>query len=387
MKTAFLAAECIGVEGRLRNAVVVVEDGVVMSVRARQQTAVPSAASVVDLGDGLLVPGFIDMHIHGGAGHDVMEGTPEGIAVLELHLARHGTTSYCPTTVSAPVDTTLRALEHLADEIEAVAKRDTHALRARPLGVHLEGPFISKQKAGAQPLECITEASVESFNRLWQAARGHVKVITIAPEIAGAEAVIREAASRGVCVSLGHSNATLEETRRGIAAGGRHVTHLFNAMRQLDHREPGIAGCALVEDSVSAEMIVDGVHVSPEVVKLFLKAKGNRGVLVTDAISATGMPDGRYQLGGFEVEVKGDVCMSHGKLAGSVLTLDRAVRNVMKFTGITLDTALQMVTVSPARALRLYGRKGVIEPGADADFVLLTADGQVCRTIVAGVSG
>lgn len=174
MKTAFLAAECIGVEGRLRNAVVVVEDGVVMSVGARQQTAVPSAASVVDLGDGLLVPGFIDMHIHGGAGHDVMEGTPEGIAVLELHLARHGTTSYCPTTVSAPVDTTLRALEHLADEIEAVAKRDTHALRARPLGVHLEGPFISKQKAGAQPLECITEASVESFNRLWQAARGHV---------------------------------------------------------------------------------------------------------------------------------------------------------------------------------------------------------------------
>lgn len=386
MKTTFLAAECIGVEGRVRNVAVVVDDGLVVSVGAREQAAVPLRTSLVDLGDGVLVAGFIDMHIHGGAGHDVMEGTPEAITAVELHLARHGTTSYCPTTVSAKMDLTLRALEHFANEIEAVANRNTRELRARPLGIHLEGPFISKEKAGAHPLDCITEASVKSFNRLWDAARGHVKVMTIAPELDGAEEVIREATSRGVCVSLGHSNATLEQTRRGIAAGGRHVTHIFNAMRPLNHREPGIAGVALAEDSISAEMIVDGVHVHPEIVKLFLKAKGDRAVLVTDAISATGMPDGQYQLGGFVVEVKGDVCTSHGKLAGSVLTLDRAVRNVMKFTGATLETALRMATLSPSRTLGLCGRKGVIAPGADADFVLLTSDGQVSRTIVGGKS-
>jgi N-acetylglucosamine-6-phosphate deacetylase len=386
MKTAFLAAECVGVEGRVRNAVVVVEDGIVVSVGAREQTAIPSGASMVDLGDDVLAPGFIDMHIHGGAGHDVMEGTQEAIAALELHLARHGTTSYCPTTVSARMDVTLRALEFLANEIEAVPRRPAEELRARPLGIHLEGPFISKEKAGAHPLECIAEPSLGSFDRLWEAARGHVKVMTIAPEVPGAEEVIREAASRGVCVSLGHSNATLEQTRCGIAAGGRHVTHVFNAMRPLDHREPGILGCALADDSISAEMIVDGVHVHPEIVKLFLDAKRGQAVLVTDAISATGMPDGQYQLGGFVVEVKGDVCTSHGRLAGSVLTLDRALRNVMKFTGATLDTALRMATMSPARTLGLCGRKGVIGPGADADFVLLTTDGQVSRTIVGGRS-
>jgi N-acetylglucosamine-6-phosphate deacetylase len=386
MKTAFLARECVGIEGRLANAVTIVEDGRITAVASRRDISIPAGASVVELGEGLLTSGFIDMHIHGGAGHDVMEGTPEGLAALEAHLAKHGTTSYCPTTVSAKVDTTLRALERLADEMEAVDKRPLKPLRARPLGVHLEGPFISKEKAGAHPLDCILEPSLELFDRFWQAARGHVKVITIAPELEGAEALIREATKRGVCVSLGHSNATLEETRQGIAAGGRHVTHIFNAMRPLDHREPGILGGALIDDRLSAEIIADGVHVSPQMVELAIKAKGDRTVLVTDALSAAGMPDGHYQLGGFVVELKGDRCLSKGRLAGSVLTLDRAVRNVMEFAGISLDSALQFATASPARTLGLRGRKGVIAPGADADFVLLKTDGEVSAVIVHGAA-
>jgi N-acetylglucosamine-6-phosphate deacetylase len=385
MKTAFLTRECVGAEGSVRDAVICVEDGRITAVGKRDEVAIPAGVSVVDLGEGLLAPGFIDMHIHGGAGHDVMEGTADALAAMETHLAKHGTTSYCPTTVSAKVDKTLRALECLADEIEGVDKRAPKPLRACPLGVHLEGPFISKGKAGAHPLDCILEPSLELFELFWQAARGHVKVITIAPELEGAEELIREATKRGVCVSLGHSNATLEETRRGMAAGGRHTTHIFNAMRPLDHREPGILGCALTEDRLSAEVIADGVHVSPEMVKLVVKAKGERAVLVTDALSATGMPDGNYQLGGFFVELKGDRCMSHGRLAGSVLTLSRAVRNVMEFAGITLECALQFATANPARTLGLHGHKGGIAPGADADFVLLKADGQVSAVIVNGM--
>jgi N-acetylglucosamine-6-phosphate deacetylase len=386
MKTAFLAREYVGVEGRVPDAVIIVEDRRITAVGKRGEVPIPAGASVVDLGEGLLAAGFIDMHIHGGAGYDVMEGMAEGLAALETHLAKHGTTSYCPTTVSAKVDTTLHALECLADEIEGVDKRPLKPLRARPLGVHLEGPFISKGKAGAHPLNCILEPSLELFDRFWQAARGQVKVITIAPELEGSDAVIREATKRGVCVSLGHSNATLEQTQRGMAAGGRHVTHVFNAMRPLDHREPGILGCALVEDRLSAEVIADGIHVSPEMVKLVVKAKGERAVLVTDGLSATGMPDGHYQLGGFLVELKGDRCLSQGRLAGSVLTLDRAVRNVMEFAGITLDSALRFATASPARTLGLNGRKGVIAPGADADFVLLKPDGQVSAVVVDGVA-
>jgi len=387
VKVAFVASECVCAEGTVKDALVLTEDGVVQFAGSRERGSIPEGASVVDLGSCTLAPGYVDMHIHGSAGHDVMEGKPEALAAIERYLAAHGTTSYCPTTVTAHLDPTLRALECLADDIEDAARHEPGEHRARPLGVHLEGPFISKQKAGAHPVEHIRDGSVELFDRLWQAARGHVSVMTIAPEIPGAEDVIREATRRGVCISLGHSNATMKETLCGVKSGGRHVTHAFNAMRSLDHREPGILGFALTEAQVTAEIIVDGVHVDPAVVRLFLKAKGPSGaVLVTDALSATGMPDGQYQLGGFTVDLQGDVCMSNGRLAGSVLTLGKAVRNVMKFAGWGLEDAVRLASANPARTLGVEKRKGVIAPGADADFVVLTADGEIVLTIVGGAA-
>jgi N-acetylglucosamine-6-phosphate deacetylase len=364
------------------------EDGVITAAGTRGQVELPTSAVVVDLGDAVLAPGFVDIHVHGGGGHDVMEGDPDALTLIERQLAKHGTTTYFPTTVTAAVDPTLRALEKLADAIEA-ASTSGHArgMRAIPAGVHLEGPFISREKRGVHPPEHIKDADLALFDRMWHAARGHVKVMTVAPEITGGEELIREATKRGITISMGHSNATQEQARRGIAAGGRHATHTFNAMRPLDHREPGIIGAILTDERVTAEMIIDGVHVDPTVVRLFLKAKGPDGaVLVTDGISATGMPDGRYQLGGFEVEVKGDVCMSHdGHLAGSVLTLDRAVRNVMKFGGWKLDDAVRLASRNPARTVGVSERKGAIAPGADADFVVLTQAGEVIRTIVGGI--
>jgi len=225
---------------------------------------------------------------------------------------------------------------------------------------------------------------VPTFDRFWEAARGHIRIMTIAPELEGAQEVIAEAARRGVCVSLGHSNADLNSARAAVAAGARHSTHTFNAMRPLDHRDPGIIGEVLTDERLSADIIADGIHLDPAIVELFLKAKGpGRAVLITDAISATGMPDGRYRLGTFEVEVKNGCCLLNGKLAGSVLTMDRAVRNVMQFAHWDLQHALRLATLNPARVAG-FSDRGKLEAGAVADFVVLNPSGEVRSTIILG---
>jgi N-acetylglucosamine-6-phosphate deacetylase len=256
--------------------------------------------------------------------------------------------------------------------------------RAQPLGIHLEGPFLSHVRRGAHPLENLLPPTVETFNRLWQAARGHIRILTIAPELDGALEVIAEAARRGVCVSIGHSNADLKSAIAGVAAGARHATHTFNAMRPLDHREPGIVGEVLTDPQLSADIVVDGIHLDPMIVRLFLKSKGpDKSVLITDAISATGMPDGHYRLGTFEVEVKNGRCLVDGKLAGSVLAMDRAVRNVMQFAHWDLQQTLRLATLNPARVAGLANR-GKLATGAEADFIVLSPSGEVRKTIIHG---
>jgi len=210
-------------------------------------------------------------------------------------------------------------------------------------------------------------------------------MMTIAPELPGATETIAEAKRVGVHSSIGHSNATYDEAEKGIRAGADHATHTFNAMRPLDHREPGILGAVLSDDRLTADLIADGVHVDPSVVRLFLRAKGTeRAVLITDAISATGMPDGIYKLGAFEVEVRDSRCEYQGKLAGSVLTLDRAVRNIMSFAGWKLQESIRLATFNPARLLGITEDKGRVAVGCDADLLLLSAEGQVIQTIIAG---
>jgi N-acetylglucosamine-6-phosphate deacetylase len=381
-KTALIADYCVTPFTRLEHGVVLVEDGMIRTFGSREQVSIPAGYAQLDLGAQVLAPGYIDVHIHGGAGHDVMEATPDEITLIERHLARTGVTSYVPTTVTASEETTLRALDCLADAIET--SHDAGDGRARAVGIHLEGPFISHAKRGVHPPEYIREPSLELFERFYHAARGHVRLMTIAPELPNAVELICEATRRGITVSLGHSNADLAAARAGIRAGARHATHTFNAMRPLDHREPGIVGAVLADRDLSAEIIADGIHLAPEIIKLFLDAKGlERAVLVTDAISATGMPDGSYRLGSFTVEVRGGVASSEGKLAGSVLTLDRAVRNVMSFAGWRLAEAVCLATANPARVIGLADA-GVMAQGARADFVVLDRGGSVVNTIVAG---
>src|ERR1700686_3140874 len=381
MKTTFSASRLYTPVEEVDQPLLVVEDGLISDVSSRSAKEAPGNASLIDFGDAVLAPGFIDIHMHGGAGLDVMRASPSDLPRLGKFLITHGVTGYFPTTVAAPLDATYTALGQLADAIEA----NEVSVQARPLGIHLEGPFLSHKRRGVHPPEYLVNPTVEIFERLWQAARGHVRMLTIAPEIPGAMEVIAEAARRKVCVSIGHSDAKMPTAQDAVKAGARHATHTFNAMRPLDHRDPGIIGEVLTDDRLSADIIVDGIHVAPPIVKLFLHAKGReRAVLITDAISATGMPDGRYQLGPIEVDVKDGKCTSNGSLAGSVLTMDRAVRNVAQFSNWSLRDAVRAATLNPAQAVGLSSHHGVLAPGAAADFTVLSRTGEGVKTIVRG---
>ena len=257
--------------------------------------------------------------------------------------------------------------------------------QAHPVGIHLEGPFLSHAKCGVQPREYLLAPDIATFDRLFDAAAGRVLLMTIAPELPGAAEFAAHATARGVRVSLGHSNATRDETRAVIRAGATSATHTFNAMRPLDHREPGILGTVLTDDALFAELICDGIHTAPEAVKLWWRAKGpERAILVTDAMSATGMPDGEYQLGGFAVEVAKGRAVARGVLAGSVLTLDRALTNFLEFTGAPLEQALRLLSVNPATMTGLAKQVGTVAVGQPANFVAVHSDGKLAASLING---
>jgi N-acetylglucosamine-6-phosphate deacetylase len=367
---------------RIDKPLLLIQDGCVLKIASQAGTEVPPRCRVRDFGDCILAPGLLDIHTHGAAGYDLMRTDADGHCRMEHFLAQHGVTSYFPTTVTAPMETTLRALDWLANAIEA---QPSGELRAQPVGIHIEGPFLSHARRGMHPAEDLQKPTLSAFEKLWQAARGHISIMTIAPELDGALEVIAEATKRGVLVSMGHSDADLDEARKGVAAGVRHATHTFNAMRPLDHREPGIIGEVLTNPNLTAEIIADGIHIDPTVIDIVARTKGvENTVLITDATAATGMPEGKYHLGSVEIDVKDGKVSHNGTLAGSVLTLDRAVRNAMQFAKWDLQQAIRAATLSPANALRIRN-KGSLQPGADADVVVLNPNKQVRATILKGV--
>jgi N-acetylglucosamine-6-phosphate deacetylase len=257
---------------------------------------------------------------------------------------------------------------------------------AEILGVHFEGPFISRTRRGVHPEEWIQAPSISLFRRLLASAKDTARILTLAPELPGAAELIPEALRAGLVVSLGHTDASYAEAMAAISCGARHAAHVFNAMRPFAHRETGVLGAILTSPGVTAELIADGVHVDDAAIRILLAAKGTQGViLVSDGISATGMPEGRYRLGTFEVNVAGGVARnSDGKLAGSTLTLDRALRHMVAL-GISLREALPMLTANPARLLGLEQRKGNLVPGADADLVFLDDQLNVTGVMTRGV--
>jgi N-acetylglucosamine-6-phosphate deacetylase len=381
MPTVITAARLVTPVEWIESPVVVVEDGRITALRSRNSAEIP-VGRLLNFPDLILAPGFIDIHIHGGAGRDAMEADESALAQIEHQLAKHGVTAYLPTTVTAPHEKILEALNGLG---KSIAKPNRTHGRAVPLGIHLEGPFISHEKRGVHPPQNLLPPSPQALDRFWQASAGTIRMMTIAPELPGATETIRYARTLGVHSSLGHSNATYQQAQSGISAGADHATHTFNAMRALDHRDPGILGAVLENDELTADIIADGIHVHPSVLNLFLRAKGgDRAILITDAISATGMPDGIYSLGGLEVQVSNGRCEYQGKLAGSVLTLDRAIRNVMAFAGWQLQPAIKLATFNPAQRLGISDQRGLLAPGRRADLAVLTPEGEVVQTIIGG---
>lgn len=387
MITVLTAAKLLTPLTDIEQPQVTMEDGCITAIASRGALEVPANAEHLDFPGGVLAPAYFDVHTHGAMGHDVMEGTEEAFDAVDRFLASRGVGAYLPTTVTASVDVTLRALEGMARQIERRAEdaAESNVLGARPVGIHLEGPFISHAKRGMHPPEYLQKPSLDLLRRFWQAASGRIVLMTVAPELPGAEEFIAEATRIGIRISLGHSNANTVEAEAGIAAGAVSATHTFNAMRALDHREPGLLGVVLDDRNLYAELICDGIHVDPLLVRLFYRAKGaDRSILITDAMSAAGMPDGVYKLGGLDVTVKDGTCMRGGGLAGSVLTLDQAIRNFVEFTGAPYRVAVRYASENPAHLAGFGDDYGDLSPGRAANIAVLLASGEVQATILNG---
>jgi N-acetylglucosamine-6-phosphate deacetylase len=385
MISTIAARRLISSDSVVEYPLVTIEDSRISQIESLNAADHERVQATYNFSEATLVPAYVDIHIHGCAGHDVMEANPPALSAIGSYLSSRGVGAYFPTTVTSPKDETLRALAGLANEIKRRAEPTDYG--ATPLGIHLEGPFLSHLKRGVHTKALLEAPAISLFDRFWQAAEGKICLMTIAPELPGATELIAYATTLGVRCSMGHSDARVCEAEAGFLAGARSATHTFNAMRAIDHREPGLAAYVLDKQSLFAEIICDGIHVDPLMVRLFFKAKDkDRVILVTDGMSATGMPDGTYMLGDMKVEVHNGRCTSDGTLAGSVLTLDRGVQNLIDFTDASLSMAVAAASHNPSRLMGIDESWGSLEVGRAANITVLSPSAQVMQTFLAGRS-
>ena len=336
------------------------------------------AAAALDATGCTVLPGFIDLHVHGAMGCDTMDGDPSALAAMARFYARHGVTAFLPTTMTAGPQATLAAVQAVAAYCQAPG------IGARVLGVHLEGPFISPRFPGAQLADAIRPPDVAELAALVEA--GPVRMITLAPEVPGAHDLIRAARAHGLVVVAGHTAATYEECEAAVALGVSQATHTYNAMTGLHHRQPGTLGSVLSNDAIYAQLIADNIHVHPAAMKILARCKGvDRTVLITDAMRAVGLAPGVYDLGGQTVTVADGQCrLADGTLAGSVLTLEVGLANYLAAAGLGLEEGWPAASRTPAAALGLGHQLGQIRVGYQADLVLLDQSLAVVATVVGG---
>lgn len=340
------------------------------------------AEGLVELEDDkIVVPGFIDQHIHGAAGSDAMDGTKEDLSKIACALAKEGTTTFLATTMTQSPANIDKALTAVKEYIEEAPEEG-----AEILGVHLEGPFISKDFIGAQPLEYVAEPKVEVFKHYEEVSGNNIKLVSMAVEVEGAEDLVSYLASKGIVASIGHSNAKYADVEKAIKAGASNVTHTYNAQKPIHHREVGTVGAAMLFDELTCEAICDGIHLSGPAIKLLWKNKpADKFVLITDAMRAKHMPDGVSELGGQVVIVKnGEARLENGTLAGSVLRMNNAVKNVMRFLDTDLETTVKYASANPAKNLGVYDKMGSIKEGKLANLVVVDKDVNVYQTIRCG---
>lgn len=381
-----LNARVLTEEGLIDKGFIYIKDGKISETG--QATALPDEyrhAEVIELPENsTVVPGFIDVHIHGAGGADTMDATTEALNTMASILPQEGTTSFLATTITQDKDEILKALRNAADYIS----NHNQSGKAEVIGVHLEGPFINETRKGAQPADHIFAPDVELFAKLQEAAGNHIRLVTLAPEKENGYEFITYLAENGVIASIGHSDATYGQMAEAVKAGATHVTHLFNGMRGMHHRDPGVAGAALLFNELKIEMIADGIHVVPEMIDLSLRAKGTDGViLITDSMRAKCLKNGTYDLGGQEVSVaNGKALLADGTLAGSILKMKDSLKNMMEFSHISLEEAVKLASENPAKQLKIFDRKGSIAAGKDADLVILDEYYDVSMAFCRGVN-
>lgn len=329
----------------------------------------------------IIIPGMIDIHIHGAAGADFMDGTQEALEIIAKHLPAEGTTSFLATTMTEET-----SVVHTALNTAAKFKKRSRSSAAEMLGIHLEGPFISPKRAGAQPPSFILEPDINLFKEFQKSADNQIKLVTLAPEMEGGLELAKYLSLQDVIASIGHSDSSFVEVKVGIDSGISHVTHLFNGMRGMHHRDPGVAGAALLQKELKVEMIVDGVHASPEMINLAYHSTGSeRTILITDSMRAKGLGEGTYTLGGQQVTVSGDEArLTDGTLAGSILPMNIAVKNMMNYTQCSWSDIVKMTSENAAKELQIFERKGSLSVGKDADITVLTEEYDVLMTFCRG---
>lgn len=326
----------------------------------------------------IVLPGFIDQHVHGAGGSDGMDGTVEDIKRIATTLAEEGTTSFLVTTMTQSPENITKALSAVYEYRKANENNG-----ARVAGVHLEGPFIAAAHKGAQPLEYVKTPDIEAFDAYNEASGGAIKVVTLAPEVDGAEAFVRHLSKKGIVPSIGHTGAKFTDVENAIKAGAKNVTHTYNAQTALHHREIGTVGSAMLFDELNCELIADTIHVSVPAMRLLVKNKPlDKLTLITDAMRAKGLPDGESELGGQKVFVKdGEARLADGTLAGSVLKMNKAIQNMVEKVGVPLTQAVDYATINPAKNLGIDKEFGSIKVGKHADFTVLNEHYDVIMTV------
>lgn len=361
---------------------VLIEDGVIRAVESRIEP--PADATLIDAHEHTVLPGFIDIHVHGAMDADTMDATPAALRTMAQFYAARGVTSFLPTTMTASkqeIDAAIDNIGVVMDEAQQTAGMQ----RANILGAHVEGPFVNPKHCGAQPVQFMRPATPDEYLPWFDS--GIVKLITVAPEMDGCMDLIAEAKRRNIAVALGHTDSTYVQAMAAFAAGANQATHTYNAMRGLHHREPGTVGATMTHDDVFAQLICDNVHVHPSAMKALYKCKGaDRLAVITDSMEATGLGDGEFHLGAHHVHVQHGVArLANGALAGSTLTMDAAFRNIIAATDCSITEAAAMCSTTPAHAIGVQDRKGNIAAGYDADLVVLDNNLHIVRTIIAGM--
>ena len=348
------------------------------TIQKISRCAVAGAEEIVLPDDAIVIPGFVDEHIHGAGGSDGMDGTVEDIAIIAKTIAAEGTTSFLVTTMTQSKENITKAMQAVKEYRNANVKDG-----ARVAGIHLEGPFIAADYKGAQPLEYVVAPDKDVFDEYNAASGNAIKIVSLAPEVAGADEFIRHLKKQGIVASIGHSGAKYPEIANAVNAGAKNVTHTYNAQTALHHREIGVVGSAMLIDALNCELIADTIHVSVPAMQLLVKNKpADKLTLITDAMRAKGIPDGVSELGGQTVYVKnGEARLENGTLAGSVLRMNRAVQNMVEKVGVPFTQAVDYATINPAKALGIDGEVGSIKVGKRADFTVLNTSYDVLLTV------